>query len=49
MRTIKPLRAIKADKVDKVDKIVKVVKDFKVAKGLVPKNVKIFCHVTGLC
>lgn len=46
MRTIKPLRAIKADK---VDKIVKVVKDFKVAKGLVPKNVKIFCHVTGLC
>ncbi len=46
MRTIKPLRAIKADKVVKV---VKVVKDFKVAKGLVPKNVKIFCHVTGLC
>jgi hypothetical protein len=43
MRTIKPLRAIK------VDKVVKVVKDFKVAKGLVPKNVKIFCHVTGLC
>ncbi len=40
MRTIKPLMAIKADK---------VVKDFKVAKGLVPKNVKIFCHVTGLC
>ncbi len=46
MRTIKPLRAIKAIKADKV---VKVVKDFKVAKGLVPKNVKIFCHVTGLC
>lgn len=46
MRTIKPLRAIKGDKVVKV---VKVVKDFKVANGLVPKNVKIFCHVTGLC
>ena len=46
MRTIKPLRAIKTINAAKVDK---AVKDFKVAKGLVPKNVKIFCHVTGLC